>query len=218
MKKKILILLTITFLLTGCTVNYNLRIYPSKIIESVTITGLKSNLGKGGIETIKEEKLPASIITGGNYVSTYKEKDNYSIVNYNYSHNIEKFEKSYFLNKCYENNDIKIDGNILSISTSEIFNCYNMYGKIEKTEIVIETSSKVNENNADKVKGNKYIWYIDQGNYQNKPINIKVDISSNYEYLLSNTKEIMIVMGTIVGIILIIILFIVNKKRKINKI
>ena len=84
---------------------------------------------------------------------------------------------SRFLN-CYDAYSITSEGSVITLNTSESFNClvYD-YMEIDNITVSITTDYNVVDNNADVVDGNIYKWHINNSNYSNKPIKFSYDKS-----------------------------------------
>lgn len=160
MKNKIIILLSL--LLTGCTVNYNLEINKDTLNETITGTVTKEESSQDsnatGLSTIysiiNEEQKPI-YNKEELYQKDLKESGNNINYTFKYNYNIEDFVNSTIINTCFENKEID---NYYSIKLSGNFYC--LYSK--KINIAVTSNLKVASNNADKIKDNTYIWTIDK--------------------------------------------------------
>lgn len=216
--KKIILLFLCLFLLTGCTVNYDLNITKSDMTEDISISIPKSNLDK---ETKKFIKNNENIVYEGQdifYKKNYKENKNNININYSYTHYEDNLANSKFLNWCYDKIKIDKTSETINISTSKTFKCLNHYGevKIDKAIINIKTKLKVISNNADEVHGNTYTWRINKDNYMKSPINIQLE--NKYQILNKASKELFIIYGAIAVLIIILVLLIIFKLKRNNKI
>ena len=163
MKNKIIILLSL--LLTGCTVNYNLEINKDTLNETITGTVTKEESSQDsnatGLSTIysiiNEEQKPI-YNKEELYQKDLKESGNNINYTFKYNYNIEDFVNSTIINTWFENKEIEEIDNYYSIKLSGNFYC--LYSK--KINIAVTSNLKVASNNADKIKDNTYIWTIDK--------------------------------------------------------
>ena len=212
---KIIIIFFSLFLLTGCTVKYNLTINSDKTItETITGTVLNTELDNGdntdlntymyafdialplidGEDTFDKEIVDTE--KGKNFTFTYNYKGNYS--------------KSSVLNKCFENYEYKETEDEYIFKLSGKFNCF----LANKIEINLISAYGVLENNADKSWNNKYTWII------KNPDDVDIEAVVSKKILYSN-KEDDNLLSTfrIVGLCIFAALFIgamyIYKRRKI---
>lgn len=178
MKNKIIILLSL--LLTGCTVNYNLEINKDTLNETITGTVTKEESSQDsnatGLSTIysiiNEEQKPI-YNKEELYQKDLKESGNNINYTFKYNYNIEDFVNSTIINTCFENHEIEQLDNYYSIRLSGNFYC--LYSK--KINIAVTSNLKVASNNADKIKDNTYIWTIDKNT-----TNIELVVDKNTPY------------------------------------
>ena len=140
---------------------------------------------------------------------------------FTYEYNFGNYKKSRF-SSCYDAYTLTQDNGITSLSTSNEFKCmvYN-YNKIDSLELNIETEYNVIENNADKVEGKKYTWYINDSNKDNKPIKFKYDTKSlekKQKSRKTNYKDILLFTVITAAIAITIVLLITIRHKRVNKI
>lgn len=223
MKKKVLIFISI-ILFTGCTANYNLEIDNDSFMETITFPMLKSETSYDEVNEQKEIEVFATTDSEEKkvYDSNITEDTNYYYLNYTYKHDITSLKKNYFINRCYDNFEVDETDDEIVLSTDDQFNCIYMDdgAGLDSAQINITTKLKVLENNADKVSGNTYTWNIDAGNYQNKPIKIKVkrdfDVKSSLKKNEASYFSGIIALSILI-VCLIIFIFIKIKEKKNNK-
>lgn len=227
MKRK-LFLLFIIFLLSGCTVNYNLTIDNDTALENIKISIPTEDATEKEFESQVKHKRPVYFGEKKYYDMTYdNDGDNYH-VDYIYKHNINNLHKSSFLNNCYATNNIKVSDEQISISTSNVFRCINLDDGLhtDAVDVNITTKLKVLNNNADEINNNTYTWHMDGYDYSNKPIKLVLqknkkisDSIITFNKKNSNTFNSINVIFLILPIVLAIIyLFIKAKKSKNNEI
>lgn len=213
--KKLFLLIPLLFL-TGCTINYELVIDKDEIRENIT-----------GIVT-KEESITDKKATDINlfdYFTHYDQNvfynnsdifykkeldDKGEYYNYNASYTyVDNFKDSNIINSCFEKHEITDDEDFYNIHLSGSFSC--LY--TDKININVKSNMAVIKNNADNVNGNVYSWVIDDS----ENIDIELAISKNIEQFTSTRDKSILtpyqIITFILLIILIIISFIIYKKR-----
>ena len=219
MKKYLLILICI-FFLTGCeskieyTFNDNIE---SEININFTLDEYKKYISEYyGNDFYKEEEnviiesinshreIKAFMDT---YDNLYKEK-NYSTSNnrynatYTYIYKYSNFNKNNILNHCFE-----------SFNTSEDENAYyvNLGGESQcaGTKLIVNAEDRMINSNSKNINGSKYTWNITKENN-----NIYFAISKNpvKVSMVSPLHIVLFILGIVVGIVG----FILNKKYKRN--
>lgn len=183
--KKIFLLIVI-ILLTGCSVKYKINIKSDSIEENIDFVLEKKGITDGDmvessigsdeyIDSIINSKLPA---IGDNNDYTYqkevKQDGNKYNVHLNYKYNANEYTKSNIINECFENHEIKIDGENVYIHLTGEFTCYNG----ETIDIEIKSDNSVKNHNGKK-KGSSYNWQINDDNYSNVDILIETSSVSN---------------------------------------
>lgn len=217
--KKYALLLFSLFLLTGCTVKYNLTIKDDLTIEETIDTKeteayFEENYEfyerKEAIDGIWENMASDYVSKGYTYTQNY---DNTGIKIKNSYASFEDFiskttiYKQYFDKTNYEENN-----GVISIETEGFYPYVEQDPErfaIETIEINIKIPFKVKTHNADKVFKNIYTWKIDKETKE-KTIKIKYDTKQEY----NNTKNIdyFVLFGIIIFVI-VVALFIYGKVK-----
>lgn len=211
---KILLICFSILLLSGCTTKYDLTInrdntITEKISGTVSLEEL-DNKDRSDLNTyLYALDLATPLIEEqGEYNKEIKDNEKVKDFVYTYTYK-NNYSKANVLNKCFEN-----------IEYSETDNTYtfHLYGEFycllsDEIEINLTSNYAVTDNNADKVSGNKYTWIINK----DKNIDIKAIVNKNIE-AITPTKEKSIltpyqIATVILLIILIIISFVIYKKR-----
>lgn len=232
MKNKILIILItiFSFLITGCTVDYNLNFNDSELNEVININLNYSEKNEENIEKMKySAEYEAFAISKQRTQKLYefnekKEKDKY-IGSFSYNYSTSEFNDAHLIRQCYDSfNFVKTD-NGYQLITSDTFRCGSYsYMMVDKYTITITTNHKVIDSNADEIDKNKYIWVIEPNGKVNikKPIKITFSNETKMEQLstemVNNSKIVTIaVIGVITcAIIIVAIVFIIKSKRNGN--
>lgn len=235
MKKKIIFLAIILFILTGCEINYTLNIDKDNLIETTTAIGNPEGENEDfelSSQTLYDEYINKPIPTfndviiqaesneklkGITYYQTKDLSDNTNLgIEYSGVFNFDTITNSTIINYVYPDFSVKLKDDNLVLETGNRFKLFEQYPNLEKVTINIKTNKKVIFNNADKIKNHTYTWIITEDNYLNKPIKLTLRQDKN---LLSEFQiEALIALGTIIFIITIIILFIKYKQSVKNQI
>lgn len=213
MKQRILLLL-LCFLLTGCSVKYDLEVTENNIIENIDLQVDSSKLNTQMYDELTSDKNSVYLGEKKYYTVTKESLGTNLNLHYNYEHQIENFEKSKVINWCYHDKNIKKTEDKIIISTKGSFDCANKESKsrVENAQINITTKLKVLENNADKVNGNTYTWNINDDNYTNKPIYMEISISNQFSKFQSQ----LIIGAIILVLISLLTVLIITARGKIN--
>ena len=198
MKKFFLILLCL--LLTGCSAEYRLTYDDDEFTEDINVIIDKNN---SNFNILKKELINKKIYAFANkqeigyYDSSHKDLANSFIMNYNYTYDFTSFRKSRVLKECFELASLTKDEENYYILSKGNFKCLNFNNiNVEELKIVFETKHKVIKNNADNVKGNKYIWNFSKDNYKK---NIEIVFSREEKDEKVTTEQ--IILFSIIGII-----------------
>ena len=181
--KKLIILLVMIFLLTGCEASYDLQISDYSIDEKITInvpSSLDSNSKSIIMDYIESEAYP--------FLGDRKDDIFYDIfledtnngykytLNYKYKNN--EIKKSKIINECFSNAYINETDEYYMFSLTGKFQCMN---KNKKVLINVNTSNTMHDHNADKNEIlNRYTWEITEENKDNVDIKFVV-IKDDYQ-------------------------------------
>lgn len=176
MGKKIILIITLIFLLSGCDITYNLSIdedlfTESTVFNTTTDDGTKENL----YDQYKEEYPiyidqehpyydPYSQIEGNDYYTkNYSETDNGYIFNYQTNYNYDDYSRARSINTIFNTIGIGYieseDYYYLSMKNIKIFNYNNTINTIT-INLKFSDNAIVLSNNADLVSNNTYTWNI----------------------------------------------------------
>ena len=213
-KTKLIIMLLVLFLLTGCCdVNYNLSIDNKVMKEEIDISSTTTKETAKAFAKLYSVKQSAYYDMDSNNTLYYDKEqkiiDGSNHIIYTYEYENANLQKSKAINTCYNRAQIIKNDDYIIIKTNTNNACMYKDGekKINNLTINIKTDLNVKENNADIKKGNTYIWKLDKNNYNKKYIYIKISrkTKTNYSFLKSNLLLIILV--------IILIAFIIIKKR-----
>lgn len=214
--KKIIFLITLCLLLTGCTANYNLEITNNEFKESITGNVLNTEI---------EEDKNATDINMHNYLlrseqnvfynndnilynKKHNDTENGIDFEYTYTFNENNFINSRILNECFDNYTFENKNNEYYISLSGNFYC----NYADTTNINLTTDYKVTAHNAESKKQNTYTWKIDKDNTEDLSLFITIDKSKKASNNIGNWNTL-----KTIGLVLLVALsgiaiFIAKKK------
>lgn len=220
--KKAFVLLIMCLCLCGCAAEYNLTIEEDSFDEQVFINIPFTEIPKTAINNYKGRYVP--ITTNSNevkrYINNISKDENGYVEEYNYKHKFDTFSKSYFINNCYNDVNIKQTGDLISIYTGKRFNC--IVGDdgffVEQVIVNLKTDFKVIKNNADEVSGNTYTWIFNESNYQNKPIEMEINTNTVIKTFNKIVDvEVIIVLLILITLFIIVYMYIKRKQLKKNE-
>ena len=212
--KRIILLLIFVFLLTGCSVNYNLDIKSDVFTERIDADVLEKELtedDKLSITSFANHNINAFFSNeNGYYLKKVEENNGKYNITLSYDYDPNSFSDSNILNNCFNDAKFEETDNYYYLSAYGDFNC--QYAKKIKVNITSEFAAL--ENNAKKVEGNTYTWYLEEG----KEADIFLILSKNVkgkEISKNKFADKFEIIGAIVFIILVaIVLLIYFKKYK----
>lgn len=211
--KKILLFILPCLFLTGCSVNYNLKIENNSFRETITGNVLNNEIEITDNQTdislayqlIKFDQ--ASTIDNDNllYDKTLNENENSIDYNYTFTYNEQTINNSRILSECFQDFKFEINDDYYYLMTIGDFYC----NYTDEIFVNITTDNKVTLNNADKVNGNIYTWVMKEGNNPNiNMIVSKTDKVNNKKNGLSTFK----IISFVILIILSIVSYVMFKK------
>lgn len=232
MKKKILTLILLIFMVSGCSVEVNLDISDNKIKESNDITVLENAIyTKEILRTSFRDYIP--IYASDLIVDTVPDQPFSDVLyynknttdlgngyrfNYSYDFDIDKYGDARTIKDGFRDYSYSYRNDIISLSTdNEGLIYFNDYPLLEEVTVNIKTDYLVEENNADSVNGNTYTWVFNKDS--KKSIDIVIDTSKSGDRVLGIVNvSTVITIGVVIGIVLIILVLLLIRNRKNNKI
>lgn len=222
-KRKFLLLIISVFLLSGCSAEYNLTINEDTMEEDINAIFDKARESEyaSNMEQIRRTAY-YNFDTRENEYYTFnkREDDNNIILNYNYEYTGNNLYKSEAASRCYYKRIVNVTDENITINTDNQVACLFKDGEREIDDITvnIRTDLIVLENNADEVNDNVYTWYINDQNYTNKPIYIKIEKDFQKESIVSQVIPIIIIVLVVIGIGILIYFRVQKKHMKNNQI
>jgi len=180
MKKKIFLLILLTFLLCGCTANVNITINDNTISERISIQEAPyGELTMNDItqqyrkyipafkDTIIVDTMPDVKEEGVKYYqSSSSETNGVFNVHYLYDYNFGEYQNSTGISNSFKSPIVQYDSNekkiTIKTADSEMI-LFSSYPELDEVKINITTNYKVLENNADYNSGNVYTWIYRKG-------------------------------------------------------
>ena len=222
-KIKVFVLICCLFLLSGCSAEYNLTINNSTMEEDINAIFDKATESElaSRMEKIRRSSFYNYDTRENEYYDfTKREDDSNIILNYNYQYTGNNLYKSEAASSCYYKRIVNVTDKYITIDTDKQVTCLYKDGNREIDDITvnIRTDLTVLENNADEVNNGVYTWYINDKNYSNKPISIKIEKQEAGEPF--DIESISVLIVVIVFLILCIIIYLIMrvKHKKNNKI
>lgn len=196
MKKRILMLIPILLLTTGCTCEYNLTIENDTYKEQITIIGstpdeISSFNNKWQIPINKEEYNNINLepdSNGGFTGEIYNYNLSSNRLTFSYNFNKIQYINSTAVSNCYDMLTITNSNNRTVISTSSNTKCFENHPPLTNIKINIKVDKPVISNNADRINGNTYTWNIDKSNANEKSINLIIG-NQNNEIIENNNSN-----------------------------
>lgn len=227
MKKKFIILL-FTFILCGCSAEYEFSIDES-LMEKLFIYDSYENL-ENITKTEEGSNEIAQTINrferGYDFYNPSREFVNQDVNKigylYNMKHKINEFDATSIIRKCYEDININEENDYIEINTTNKFLCFELFNNLTSVEVIYKNNkNKKIDSNSDYINNNQYIWNINKNNKNNKPINLKIYKNENASSVKKNNFNFKMLIILIIFILLIfglIIIKIINKIKKNNTI
>ena len=242
--KKIFLILSILFLLSGCSVNYEINITKDYINDNIDIFSLNEE-DSNSILNYKEP-LPADInsILPENpeekyddveYYNETKSLDNngYYHLNYQYTFKKDEYVNNNVINLAAGNFYYTMEDNEISISASYFAKLFNAYANLNtvNTRVNVSSDYEIIGNSANERVDNTLTWQITRDNYKTNSIFLRIkDINSdkpivndndnqeenNNDENVSNKESIILALGALL-IFIVIVVLIITIKNKLQK-
>lgn len=239
--KKLCVILLVPFLLTGCTVDYELKINDGTMSEIVSFTEspnrIDNNVLYNGELTYKTAienlyKIPQPVYKDAD-IDLYDEMNEVEGVEYynkemvssnleygikgHHIYNISEYKNARVINECYKNIAVLQNGSVTTLSTSRQFLCFEQYNNLEKVnvKITLDEQYEVITHNADTINDLEYVWTIDKSNYNDKSIVIEFKKKAK-QIKIENSIPVLI--GFIViGCIIAMVIYLTAKRKNKKK-
>ncbi len=203
MKKKLFVLLILSFFCAACDANYNLEINNETLSENISLTTdlTKQEEYQGRqltsyFEQLNKEKHAKyyddeSLRPSQSYETNIETTENMRKFNINGDFNLNNFYRSRAIKSCFNEFDIQKSENYILLRTNNRCALFDNYSLLENLTINIKTDLEVIVSNADNVNGNIYTWNINRNNYKNKSVHITyvLEDSTKEENTIESPEE-----------------------------
>lgn len=214
MKKRILILVMLAFLLCGCNAKVDIKIDKYTIDETITINDYTNVDNTKEMVFAKYRKympVDGSVVlsdtepderkSGIKYYSrTHNDLGNgYSFV-YKYNHNFKDYYKSTAVKNAYKSSYInydKVDNKIIVSTDSSGLTFFEQYKELDTVKVNLTCDYEVIDSNADYHNGNVYTWNLSRVNnkgiyieYKIKDTTVVEDPEEEEEEIIEDEEEV----------------------------
>ena len=235
LKKRLFILIILCFLVTGCTVNYNIIVTSDKkVIEDIKVSKLISKINEEGynVEEVKEAQEASYKSLLKKYNLDYEFVITNTALQGNFSRKSSDFssiENLTYFQQMYNSIVIEKDKNQYSFRTEGTYNGKGMFNTTDFSEIPLLSELRLNiqfhnvviDTNADEYdeETNTYTW-IFNSDTENKTIEFNLSNDKRYDiitkYIFDNYKYKIIIFISIIVLLTIFIIFYLKKYKKNN--
>lgn len=196
-KNKLLFLIIILLMCTGCTVEYNINITADSIDETIVVNDYPTygrtknqilkhynmwypvfvNFIKEG-ETIEIEDFSDKVDGIEYYQKNLQELNNGYQYSYKYNYNIEEYYDSYALATAFIEPKVHITSDALILRTSQknLLCNYDYFDSLKVNITIDPKIYKLNTTNSQDIYGNTYSWTLDRNNCDNSQILLTLNI------------------------------------------
>lgn len=219
MFRKIIVLFLFSFLLCGCTAQYNLEIKDDEFRENIKIN-FDSN-DDGAYEYFSENKFYAIMDGVSNFKEYKKESEDKKNIKFSYTYEGTEFNKATSLSSCFRAYNVIDENGYYIISTSKGLTCATEENTVllNSLDVVIKTNHIVKDNNADEVDGYVYTWHFDKDNYDKKSIYIELEKDKfvfNYENEFVKTILLYVTIIVVVAVTAVVVVKKFKRDRQKN--
>lgn len=235
MKRKIFILIVLTFILCGCEATYNLNITDQNIDELTEIHNYNKETWESESPSYKELinnnyqiNLPTNYNIPG-FMEDFTKQEGYNyynkelITNNNdyglkikYQFNNEDYIYSSMAKSNVQTFKFINNNDTYAVSATDFSYPFNAYSNLDKITINVNTNYIMTNANYDSSNKNTYTWTITRDNCQKKTIHFSINTSKNNKKVVGNKTFNIIIIA--IGIILIMAFIIITiKVKKSNK-
>ena len=211
--KKIISLILAILLLTGCSAKYDITFTDDKIKDEIRVytdSDTVNNATQSTINSFSNKILEWE--RGHDHYTREVYKDNgMTGYLYKYDFNYDEYDAMSQIRKCYEDFELTYNDSEIILKTSNKFLCQNYYKDVTDLTITINTDKVITSSNADEINGNTHIWKINKTNYNNKPLEIRINRQETYKPKVENPLNLTQIL-IIILFILLIIVYIINRK------
>lgn len=229
--KKIILLILVILLFTGCSVNYDLYINGDLTVnEKVTASEVSDSLKtKTGMEPKNAANSLYELYKIDGVKYSFTTSENNSVITSTATTSFKSLDdyEEYFKSDIIKEVNITKKGSYITLKYKQDVPLSVTASRsliYDSIAVNINVPFKVTENNADKVKGNTYTWYINKdGELKDIKITFNKDETINSKtfnfgfFEINVNYQIAMLVGLIL-IVLLIVLFVYIKNKKNNRI
>lgn len=203
-KTKMILLVFMIFILSGCHATYDVKIDGDDIEEKLTISNAHFNADQ--ITTYTTYPIPVNLNNSCflDYdTENLKREDQQKIEGVNYyditSENntnlkatshlfINNYKQSRIANTLFNNLNVNHYPDMTSIYGYNGLSAFLTYPELEEVTVNIQVSSHVSQHNADQVKGRTYTWYFSKNTSDSKTLYLEMKKENNKEKKKESTE------------------------------
>ncbi len=173
--KKIIMLVLLVILLTGCSAEVNVIINDTGINETITITDNNTSSYYNNVPAFYKDVFsdiePDVKNPGVEYYNRNitQGSDGYKI-NYSYKYNFDNYKNARTVKTAFKSFNLRKDVSekqiIISTDSSQL-SLFNTYSNLSSVRVNITPTYQVVKSNADYVNGNIYTWNFSKGTKKN---------------------------------------------------
>lgn len=211
--KKIISLILAILLLTGCSAKYDITFTDDKIKDEIRVYTDSDTVNNATQSTINSfsNKILEWERGHDHYTREVYTDNGITGYLYKYDFNYDEYDAMSQIRKCYEDFELTYNDSEIILKTSNKFLCQNYYKDVTDLTITINTDKVIISSNADEINGNTHTWKINKTNYNNKPLEIKINRQEIYKPKKENPLNLTQILIFILFILLIIV-YIINRK------
>lgn len=214
MLKKIVLLLPLLLLITGCGSTYEIEFTQNNTIKD-TISIFEDNDKVERFSKKDEEDFLNKLLDFERGYEHYKRElyttEDITGYKYTYDFTYEEYDAMSQLRKCYEDLTLNVTDDKIELKTKGEFLCATYHNEMPYMEITIKSDYKIEDSNANTQDSNTATWKITKNNYKNTPIEITFDKNDLIE---EEEKEFPIKNIIIIALFIIALIYILKNRKK----
>lgn len=214
MLKKLVLLLPLLLLVTGCGSTYEIEFTQDDTIKD-TISIFEDNDKVESFSKKDEEDFLNKLLDFERGYEHYKRElyttEDITGYKYTYDFTYEEYDAMSQLRKCYEDLTLNVTDDKIELKTKGEFLCATYHNEMPYMEITIKSDYKIEDSNANTQDSNTATWKITKNNYKNTPIEITFDKNDVIE---EEEKEFPIKNIIIIALFIIAVIYILKNRKK----
>lgn len=214
MLKKIVLLLPLLLLITGCGSTYEIEFTQNNTIKD-TISIFEDSDKVERFSKKDEEDFLNKLLDFERGYEHYKRElyttEDITGYKYTYDFTYEEYDAMSQLRKCYEDLTLNVTDDKIELKTKGEFLCATYHNEMPYMEITIKSDYKIEDSNANTQDSNTATWKITKNNYKNTPIEITFDKNDLIE---EEEKEFPIKNIIIIALFIIALIYILKNRKK----